>query len=313
MLLTYNASLHKFLHDSLQAGFEISLSLHPEFSKMEIISRAEEIREILKPFKKNGKTIGLVPTMGAFHGGHISLIDACVADNDLSVTSIFVNPTQFNDKSDYEKYPRDIEKDLTVLRERNCDVAFVPSEKEIYPEEDTRQFDFGLLDKYMEGKFRPGHFNGVAQIVTKLFNIIEPDKAYFGEKDFQQLVIVKSLVRQLNDPVQIITCPIVREPDGLAMSSRNRLLTASQRKSAARIPATLLEAKELSERMEIDKLKKYIIHEINLDSNLNTEYFEIVEETGLKPVNDWSENVPKRGCIAVRIGSIRLIDNIKFS
>jgi pantoate--beta-alanine ligase len=305
--------LQKFLHGSLWAGFEISLSLHPEFSKMKIISRAEEIRKILKPFRKNGKTIGLVPTMGAFHDGHISLINTCMAYNDISVTSIFVNPTQFNDKSDYEKYPRDIEKDLAVLRERNCNVAFVPSEKEMYPEEDTRQFDFGLLDKHMEGKFRPGHFNGVAQIVTKLFNIIEPDKAYFGEKDFQQLVIVKSLVRQLKYPVQIITCPIIREPDGLAMSSRNRLLTASQRKSAARIPATLLEAKELSGRMEIDKLKEYIIHEINLDSNLNTEYFEIVEEKGLKPVKDWSENVPKRGCIAVRIGSIRLIDNIKFS
>jgi len=280
---------------------------------MKIISKTEEIRKILKSIRDKDKTVGLVPTMGALHGGHLSLIDACLATNDVTVVSIFVNPTQFNDKTDFEKYPRDIKNDLKLIREKKCNITFIPSETEIYPERDTRQFDFGLLDKYMEGKFRPGHFRGVAQVVSRLLSIILPDNAYFGEKDFQQLVIVNSLVRQLNLPVNIIACPIIREPDGLAMSSRNQLLTAAQRKSAARISSTLLKAKELSDKMEITELKEYVNNEINLDPNLKTEYFEIVEETGLNPVNSWSENVSKRGCIAVRIGSIRLIDNIKFS
>ncbi|KPK79100.1 MAG: pantoate--beta-alanine ligase [Bacteroides sp. SM23_62_1] len=275
--------------------------------------KIEEIRKILKSIRDKDKTVGLVPTMGALHGGHLSLIDACLATNDVTVVSIFVNPTQFNDKTDFEKYPRDIKNDLKLIREKKCNITFIPSETEIYPERDTRQFDFGLLDKYMEGKFRPGHFRSVAQVVSRLLSIILPDNAYFGEKDFQQLVIVNSLVRQLNLPVNIIACPIIREPDGLAMSSRNQLLTAAQRKSAARISSTLLKAKELSDKMEITELKEYVNNEINLDPNLKTEYFEIVEETGLNPVNSWSENVSKRGCIAVRIGSIRLIDNIKFS
>ena len=280
---------------------------------MKTVSQIEEIRNILKSFRKEGKTIGLIPTMGALHNGHLSLIDTCLAANNVAVVSIFINPTQFDDKNDYKRYPRNTEKDLEFLRKHKCHLVFVPSEKEIYPEKDTRKFDFGLLDKHMEGKFRPGHFNGVAQIVSKLFSIIEPDHAYLGEKDFQQLTIIKALVSQLNLPVRIVSCPIIREPDGLAMSSRNLLLTASQRKSAARIPETLFKVKELSNKMKINELKEFIKHEIDLDPNLRTEYFEIVEETRLRPVNSWHENGSKRACIAVKIGSLRLIDNFKIS
>jgi pantoate--beta-alanine ligase len=283
------------------------------FSEMKTIRQINEFRDILKSFRKEGKLIGLVPTMGSLHDGHLSLIDTCMVTDDVTVVSIFVNPTQFNDKNDYRRYPRNARKDLELLRKRKCHFAFLPSEKEIYPEKDSRKFDFGYLDKHMEGKFRPGHFNGVAQIVSKLFNIIEPDHAYFGEKDFQQLVIVKALVSQLNLPVQIISCPVIREQDGLAISSRNLLLTPSQRKSAARIYAILSKIKDYADQMEINELKEYIKHEIDLDPNLQTEYFEIVQETNLKPVNSWNENGSKRGCIAVKIGPIRLIDNIKIS
>ena len=200
----------------------------------------DETRKFLSVFRKQGKSIGLVPTMGALHEGHLSLIDASLRSNDITVISIFVNPTQFNDRKDFEKYPRDLDKDLELIRLKGCDLVFAPSEEEIYPEKDTRVFDFGTLDKYMEGKYRPGHFNGVAQIVSRLFDIIEPDRAYFGEKDFQQLVIIKNLVQQLNLPVEIVPCPIIRESDGLAMSSRNRLLTPEQRKSASKISKVLL-------------------------------------------------------------------------
>ncbi len=251
--------------------------------------------------------------MGTLHNGHFSLIETCLAADDIVIVSIFINPTQFDDKNDYKRYPRNTEKDLELLRKHKCHLVFLPSEKEIYPEKDTRKFDFGCLDKHMEGKFRPGHFNGVAQIVSKLFKIIEPDHAYFGEKDFQQLTIIKALVSQLNLPVKIISCPIIREPDGLAISSRNILLTASQRKSAARISEALLKVKEYSDQMNVNELKEYIKHEIDLDPNLQTEYFEIVLEKNLSPVKSWNENGSKRACIAVKTGTIRLIDNIKIS
>jgi len=251
--------------------------------------------------------------MGSLHEGHLSLIDVSLKSNDVSVISIFVNPTQFNDKNDYQNYPRDIEKDLELARIKGCDLAFVPSEQEIYPEKDQRVFDFGSLDKYMEGKYRPGHFNGVAQIVSRLFTIIEPDRAYFGEKDFQQLVIIKKLVKQLKIPVEIVPCPIIREPDGLAMSSRNQLLTPAQRKSAPRISAVLHRAKDLTRKLKIPELKNFVISEIDSDPNLKTEYFELVLEDELIPLKNWPEKSPVIGCIAVKAGQIRLIDNIKFS
>ena len=272
-----------------------------------------ETRRILSIFRQQGKSIGLIPTMGALHEGHLSLIDASLRSNDISVVSIFVNPTQFNDSNDFNNYPRDTNKDLELIRIKGCDLAFVPGEQEIYSEKDQRIFEFGTLDKYMEGKYRPGHFNGVAQIVSRLFSIIEPDKAYFGEKDFQQLVIIKKLVEQLNLPVEIVSCPIIRESDGLAMSSRNQLLTPAQRKSASRISAVLLKTKSLARKIKIPELKDYVISEIDSDPNLKTEYFEIVLESDMIPLKNWPPKIPVIACIAVKAGHIRLIDNIKFS
>ena len=273
----------------------------------------KETRKFLSVFRIEDKSIGLVPTMGALHEGHLSLIDTSLRNNDITVISIFVNPTQFNDTKDFANYPRDLDNDLELIRIKGCDLVFTPTEEEIYPEKDYRIFNFGTLDKYMEGKFRPGHFNGVAQIVSRLFDIIEPDKAYFGEKDFQQLVIIKNLVQQLKFPVDIISCPIIRESDGLAMSSRNRLLTAEQRKSASKNPAILLEAKKIGRKMEIQELKEFVISHINMDPNLRTEYFELVLESDLIPLKKWPKNTSVRACIAVKTGTIRLIDNIKFS
>jgi pantoate--beta-alanine ligase len=272
-----------------------------------------ETRRILSIFRQQGKSIGLIPTMGALHEGHLSLIDTSLRSNDISVISIFVNPTQFNDSNDYKNYPRNIEKDLELARLKGCDLAFVPAEREIYPEKDQRVFDFGSLDNYMEGKYRPGHFNGVAQIVSRLFSIIEPDRAYFGEKDFQQLVIIKKLVDQLKMPVEIVSCPIIREPDGLAMSSRNQLLTPEQRKSASRISAVLRRAKDLAGKVKIPELKKIVISEIDSDPNLKTEYFEVVLEDDLIPLKNWPQKSPVVACIAVKAGQIRLIDSINFS
>jgi pantoate--beta-alanine ligase len=280
---------------------------------MLVSSLINETRKFLSIFRKQGKTIGLIPTMGALHEGHLSLIDACFRSNDISVISIFVNPTQFNDRTDFENYPRNIDKDLELIRLKGCDLAFVPSEHEMYPEKDNRQFDFGTLDKHMEGKFRPGHFNGVAQIVSRLFSIIEPDKAYFGEKDFQQCVIIKNLVLQLDMPVEIVSCPIIREPDGLAMSSRNRLLTASQRKSASKISKVLLQAKDIARKTTVTELKKFVTTQIDKDPNLKTEYFELVPESDLIPLKKWPEITPVIACIAVKAGHVRLIDNMKFS
>jgi len=280
---------------------------------MLISSIINETRRILSIFRQQGKSIGLIPTMGALHEGHLSLIDASLRSNDISVVSIFVNPTQFNDRNDFINYPKDIEKDLELIRLKGCDLAFVPSEQEIYPEKDQRIFDFGTLDKYMEGKYRPGHFNGVAQVVSRLFSIIEPDRAYFGEKDFQQLVIIKKLVEQQKLPVEVVPCPIIRESDGLAMSSRNRLLTPAQRQSAPIISEVLTKAKSLARKIKIPELKEYIISEIDADPNLKTEYFEIVDEVDMVPLKKWPDKSPVIGCIAVKVGHIRLIDNIKFS
>jgi pantoate--beta-alanine ligase len=280
---------------------------------MLVSSLINETRKILSIFRQQGKSIGLIPTMGALHEGHLSLIDNSLRSNDVSIISIFVNPTQFNDRNDFNNYPRDIEKDLELARLKGCDLAFVPAEQEIYPDKDKRIFDFGTLDKFMEGQYRPGHFNGVAQIVSRLFSIIEPDRAYFGEKDFQQLIIIKKLVKQLEMKVEIISCPIVREKDGLAMSSRNQLLTPAERKSASKISATLLKAKDLARKIKVAKLKEFVISEIDSDPNLKTEYFEMVLESDMVPLKNWPEKSPVIACIAVKAGQIRLIDNIKFS
>jgi pantoate--beta-alanine ligase len=258
-------------------------------------------------------TMGFVPTMGALHEGHISLVRQAVSENKTVVVSIFVNPTQFNDPKDLERYPRNLNADLKLLEKTGCQIVFAPSPEEIYPEPDTRRFDFGALETVMEGKHRPGHFNGVAQVVSKLFEIVQPRKAYFGLKDFQQLAIIKEMVAQLKLQVEIVPCPIVREASGLAMSSRNELLTNEERKNAAVISKTLFEAKKLSEHKSVKELAGWITGTINKNPYLAVEYVEIVDDRQLQPVKSWDENGVKVCCVAVFCGKVRLIDNIVFN
>lgn len=278
---------------------------------MRIFKKTKKLKEEISSIRNEGKKIGFVPTMGALHKGHISLIKKSLKENEITVCSIFVNPNQFNNKNDLLKYPRTLETDLNLLDKAGCNIVFTPSVEEIYPEPDTRVFDFGILDKVMEGKFRAGHFNGVAQVVSRLFDIVQPNKAYFGEKDFQQLAIIKSLTRQLNLPVEIIPCPIVRETDGLAMSSRNKLLSPAHRKSSKLISETLFRAIE-KKNMSLEELKTWVIQTINSDDNLKVEYFEIVDFDSLHSLNNWSDSTKPIGCIAVFAGEVRLIDNIRF-
>lgn len=278
---------------------------------MKVIEYKSELQKELEGFAN--KKIGFVPTMGALHKGHLSLIHESVKENDITVVSIFVNPTQFNDSNDLKNYPRFIDKDIDLLKNTGCDFVFTPSAKEIYPEKDNRIFDFGNLDKVMEGKYRHGHFNGVAQVVSKLFNIVKPDVAYFGRKDFQQYVIIKKMVEILNMKVEIKACPIVREADGLAMSSRNLLLTAEQRKNSSFISETLLKARNITNKFSVKELKDRVVNTINDNPFLEVEYFDIVDDVELKSITSWQEKNNKVGCIAVKVGKIRLIDNVNFN
>jgi pantoate--beta-alanine ligase len=279
---------------------------------MRIIKSSRELQEIVSTLKDKGMSIGFVPTMGALHQGHLSLIEYADKDNDIVIVSIFVNPTQFNDKSDYAKYPRILDNDIEKLNNVKCDIIFTPAESDMYPEEDKRQFDFGNLDKVMEGKHRPGHFRGVALIVSKLFEMVKPDKAYFGEKDFQQVAIIKHLTNQLNFDTEIVSCPIIREEDGLAMSSRNMLLSKEQRKNVSLISETLFEAKKIAKNNTVSETMDWVIRTINNNPFLKVEYFDIVDSENLETIKDWSQNVDKVGCIAVHVGNIRLIDNVRF-
>lgn len=272
----------------------------------------KELQRAVSINRNEQKTVGFVPTMGALHEGHISLVKKCHEENDVCVVSIFVNPTQFNNLADLEKYPRTIEQDIEILEKAGANIVFIPSVNEIYPEPDTRQFDFGQLDKVMEGKFRPGHFNGVAQVVSRLFDIVKPDKAYFGEKDFQQLAIIRQMVRQLNLPVEIIPMPIKREESGLAMSSRNQRLTENQRKEALTIYEVLSESKELYKERSVKEIHSWVIENINKVDSLEVEYFEIVDGNTLQQISDWTDTGYAVGCIAVFCGEVRLIDNIIY-
>jgi pantoate--beta-alanine ligase len=279
---------------------------------MQVIKYINDLRTILNQKQKEGLTIGFVPTMGALHEGHLSLVEQAGQQSGFVVVSIFVNPTQFNDKADLERYPRDLQKDVDLLNPTSCQLVFAPDAEEIYPEPDTRQFNFGALEQVMEGKFRPGHFNGVAQVVSRLFEIVKPDKAFFGLKDFQQLAVINEMVRKLNIPVEIIPCKIIRESDGLAMSSRNMLLSLEQRKNAVHISTTLFEAANKTREFTVEELCKWVINRINENEYLNTEYFEIIDSVTLQPVKSWTDPCEKVGCIAVHCGKIRLIDNIEF-
>ena len=281
---------------------------------MEIYNSKLLLQQRLNKARDGGASIGFVPTMGALHEGHFSLIRSAKGQNNIVVVSVFVNPTQFNDANDYNKYPRDISDDIKKLKGLldQGDIVFAPSEAEMYPEKDNSVFDFGYLDTIMEGKHRPGHFNGVAQIVNKLLSLVMPDKAYFGEKDYQQLIIIKDIVRQMQLPVEIVPCSIVRETSGLALSSRNKLLTPKQKDSAKEIYKTLIHAKMLAEQYTVEELKQWVVDNINSNPLMNIEYFDIVDDKTLKSVNDWNENNKKIGCIAVMLDNIRLIDNIRF-
>ncbi len=282
------------------------------FIYMDVFDTSRGLQDEISKLKEEGNSIGFAPTMGALHEGHLSLVDYSTRDNDVTVVSIFVNPTQFNQREDYEKYPRDLKGDIKKLQDAGAGVIFTPTEKEIYPEEDHRVFDFGDLDKVMEGRFRPGHFKGVAQVVSRLFGIVRPHRAYFGEKDFQQLAIIRELTSRLNMNIDIVSCPIVRESDGLAKSSRNARLTEEQRRHAPKIAELLHKAREEARNYTVDELRQRVITELNNDPHLDVEYFEIVDEKSLQPVKNWDESFYKRACIAAWVGKVRLIDNVQY-
>lgn len=279
---------------------------------MDLIKTTQGVRNKVTALRSEGKTIGLVPTMGALHEGHLSLVKKCIADNDVCIVSIFVNPTQFNNKEDLEKYPRNLERDCEYLKSVGVGVIFAPSVDEVYPEPDTRQFDFGQLDKVMEGEHRPGHFNGVAQVVSRLFDIVKPDRAYFGEKDFQQLAIIREMVKQLKLDINIVPMPIVREVSGLALSSRNERLTATQKEVAVNISKVLAESKEWMKTSSVEEVIKAVTTTLDSFTELKVEYYEIVDGYTLQSVADWKDSDYIVGCIAIFCGEVRLIDNIIY-
>lgn len=282
---------------------------------MDIIRTVNNITKICNIARQEGRTIGLVPTMGALHAGHVSLIERARKENDIVVVSVFVNPTQFNNPEDLRTYPRTEEADCEKLESAGVDYAFIPTVEEIYPEEDTRVFDLGLVADVMEGAMRPGHFNGVAQIVSRLFAMTNPTRAYFGEKDFQQIAVIRRMaeIEGFND-LEIIDCPIKREDDGLAMSSRNVRLTAHQREVAPNIHKILVSSVDFSSTKTVNETIKYVVDKINSFEEMEVEYYQIVNPITMQPIDNW-EDVPNGiavGCITVYLGNVRLIDNIKY-
>ena len=279
---------------------------------MKVIHTVAALQAELSALRAEGKSVGLVPTMGALHAGHASLVDSSVRENDVTVVSVFVNPTQFNDKNDLQKYPRTLEADCRLLETHGATIAFAPSVEEVYPEPDTRQFSYAPLDTVMEGQFRPGHFNGVCQVVSKLFDMVKPDRAYFGEKDFQQLAIVREMVRQMHFPLQIVGCPIVREADGLALSSRNARLTPQQRTQALQISQTLFASVDYAKTHTVQETRQFVEDRIAAAEGLRLEYFELVDGNTLQSIAEWKDTTYPVGCITVFCGEVRLIDNIKY-
>lgn len=277
-----------------------------------IICRSiKELKESLN-LRSGLGTIGFVPTMGALHEGHASLVERCRKECATVVVSVFVNPTQFNDKNDLKNYPRTEDKDFAILEKYKADIVFCPSVEEVYPQEDTRQFDFGIIGDVMEGAKRPGHFNGVAQIVSKLFDFVGPQKAYFGEKDFQQIAIIKKMCADLSLNVEIVSCPIKRDVDGLALSSRNMLLSPEQRAAVPVIYMTLKESVKRKEWQTVEQTIKWVIEQIDSNEIMKVEYFQIVNSETLQPIEAWSDSCGKQGCITVQLKGVRLIDNIKY-
>lgn len=285
---------------------------------MQILTTKQALQSAVQACKIAGQTIGLVPTMGALHEGHATLVRRAVQENDICVVSVFVNPTQFNNKEDLAKYPRDINRDAELLRSIGAQYVFAPTPEEMYSAEEmntTFAFDFAGLDQVMEGKMRPGHFNGVVQVVSRLFYLVQPNKAYFGEKDFQQLAIIHHMVERSNmagtfGALQIIDCPIVREASGLALSSRNERLSKIEKQTALVISQTLFASLEWAkEGLSVAQVQQRVTETINAVEGLEVEYYDIVDQTTLQPTNSFANAI---GCVTVYCGPVRLIDNIKY-
>ena len=281
---------------------------------MKVFNKIVDLQNVLFLARKQGKKIGLVPTMGALHEGHASLITKSIGENDITVVSVFLNPTQFNDQSDFDRYPRTLEADSRLVEACGADYIFAPSVKDIYPSPDARHFEFPPVTTVMEGARRPGHFNGVCQVVSRLFYIVRPDSAYFGEKDWQQIAVVKQLAKYINSNVRIVECPIIRDPDGLAKSSRNSLLTKEERAIAPAIYQILSESVGYAETHSLKETRNMVVERINAIPELEVEYFEIVDGDSLLPVESWERSEYIVGCITVYCGKtpVRLIDHIRY-
>ena len=279
---------------------------------MLIVQTIAELKACLNGEREQGHSVGLVPTMGALHAGHASLVERSVKENDVTVVSIFLNPTQFNDKKDLERYPRTLEADCKLLEKCGAQVVFAPSVEEVYPEPDTRVFSYPPTDSVMEGAFRPGHFNGVCQIVSKLFDYVEPDRAYFGEKDYQQICVIRRMVEDLKMDINIVACPVIREESGLARSSRNTLLSDEERQLAAHIYRVLSESRK--QQMSVAETHDFVVREIDTIEGLKVQYFSIVDGLTLADVSTWDDAESVVGCITVYCGAvpIRLIDHIRY-
>lgn len=279
---------------------------------MKVLRTVRELQDTMASHRSQGHTIGLVPTMGALHQGHLSLMKRARTDNDIVVASVFVNPTQFNNPDDLRTYPRTEEADVKALTSAGVDYAFIPSVEEIYPEPDTRVFDLGPVAEVMEGAMRPGHFNGVAQIVSKLFAMVGPTRAYFGEKDYQQIAVIRRMVELEGFDLQIIACPIMRHDDGLAMSSRNVRLTPEQRSIAPTIHRVLSQSLAMVPEKSVDEVKRFVTETLDATAHLKTEYYEIVDGFTMQPINKWTDTSLPVGCATVYCGDVRLIDNITY-
>lgn len=281
---------------------------------MKVFQRIVELQNELFSVRKEGKMVGLVPTMGALHEGHASLVERSVKDNDVTVVSVFVNPTQFNDKNDLKNYPRTLEADCKLLESVGADYVFAPTVSDMYPVPDTRHFEYPPVSTVMEGAHRPGHFNGVCQVVSRLFYIVRPDKAYFGEKDWQQIAVIKAMVKALGLGVTIVECPIVRDKDGLAKSSRNTLLSPDERSIAPKIYAALKSSLDYAKSHTLEETKQKVVSDINSQEGLDVEYYAIVDGNTLQDVSSWDDSPYIVGCITVYCGKtpIRLIDHIKY-
>ena len=281
---------------------------------MKIINTVAALQQAVTEAKQQGLSVGLVPTMGALHEGHASLIRQSVAENQLTVVSVFVNPTQFNDPKDLQHYPRTFEADAQLIASLGGDLVFAPSVEEVYPQEDTRVFAYPPIDTVMEGARRPGHFNGVCQIVSKLFDMVTPDKAYFGEKDFQQIAVVRAMMKDQGFGFELVACPIVRDERGLALSSRNALLSASERLTATAICRTLRESVSFARSLTVKEVIDTVVRRINAVEGMEVEYFQIVNAETLQPIDDWNDAARVQGCITVYCGErrVRLIDNIAY-